>query len=97
MMLCVVSVTIITSMMYFDYVFWRYEWQEYLLVVTCRTHNSLLTQNREGRHLRPVRGAVPTPIQYTSSTPRNSIAGLHARHLEQSGVNVGSLTPQPDW
>ena len=86
MMLCVVLVAVITSMMCFDYVFWRHEWQECLFVVTSRTHNSLLTQNRKGRHLRPVRGAVPTPIQYTISTPRNSSAGSNARHLEPSGT-----------
>ena len=70
MMLCVVLVTIITSMMYFDNVFWVYEWQECLLVVTSRTNNSLLTQNRKGKHLRQVRGAVPTPIQYNTQFQR---------------------------
>ena len=65
MMLCVVLVTVITSMMYFDYVFWKCEWQECLFVVTSRTHNSLLIQYRKGRHLRPVRGAVSTSIQHT--------------------------------
>ena len=90
-MLCVVLVTVITSMMYFDYVFWRYERQECLFVVTSRTHNSLLTQNRKGRHLRPVRGTVPTPIQYTISTPRSSIAGLQDRTHAISNQAVSTL------
>ena len=58
--------------------------------VTWRTRNSLLTQ--------PVRGAVPTPIQYTISTPRNSTAGLQDPTYAISnlgGVNVGFFTPQP--